>query len=271
MTIQRQPFYEPADIYSNVHKKIEELRDAGSDVDYLTLVPDGEPTLDKNLGIVIKLLKDLNIKIAVITNSSLLWNEDVRNELACADWVSVKIDSVIENTWREVNRPAGHLNLDIVLNGISEFACSYKGMLVTETMLVRGMNDSGEDLLKIADFIKCIEPVKSYIMVPTRPPAEANVEKPSEEKIRNAYDIFKNISGADTECITGDEGDDFYFTNDIADDLLNITSVHPVREEVIDKLLKNRGADKGEIEYLIKKNMIRVYKYAGKRFYKRVL
>ena len=66
----------------------------GEPIDYLTIVSDGEPTLDANLGRMIELLRPLGIKIAVITNASLIWREDVRSELKKADWVSLKVDSV---------------------------------------------------------------------------------------------------------------------------------------------------------------------------------
>ena len=70
------------------------MRQRGESIDYLTFVSDGEPTLDINLGHAIQLLKPLGIKIAGITNASLIWREDVREELLKADWVSLKMDSV---------------------------------------------------------------------------------------------------------------------------------------------------------------------------------
>lgn len=88
--------------------------DKGGDderIDYLTFVPDGEPTLDLDLGREISLLRTLDIPIGVITNSSLIWREDVREELARADWVSLKVDAVREPVWRKINRPHRALEL----------------------------------------------------------------------------------------------------------------------------------------------------------------
>jgi wyosine [tRNA(Phe)-imidazoG37] synthetase (radical SAM superfamily) len=109
MQIERQAFYPPQAIFSEVEQKLQQLMKNGQGVDYLTFVPDGEPTLDLNLGTEIAMLKLLRQKIAVITNASLLWREDVRKDLAEADWVSVKIDAVDSNIWRAVDRPLGHL------------------------------------------------------------------------------------------------------------------------------------------------------------------
>jgi wyosine [tRNA(Phe)-imidazoG37] synthetase (radical SAM superfamily) len=66
--------------------------------------------------------------------------EDVRRDLEQADLVSVKVDSVAEDVWRRINRPHPSLVLERVLDGIREFSSSYKGMLISETMLVRGVN-----------------------------------------------------------------------------------------------------------------------------------
>ncbi|MFO7742846.1 MAG: radical SAM protein, partial [Anaerolineae bacterium] len=93
MEVERRPFYEPEDILRHVQDKVEKSEGAGEAIDYLTFVPDGEPTLDANLGHEIELLQPLGIKIAVISNASLVWREDVREELGQADWVSLKVDA----------------------------------------------------------------------------------------------------------------------------------------------------------------------------------
>ena len=58
--IQRDAFYKPKVIYQAVEKKINEASNQGETIDYLTFVPDGEPTLDVYLGKEIKLLKSLS-------------------------------------------------------------------------------------------------------------------------------------------------------------------------------------------------------------------
>ena len=162
MQIARSEFYSQEEIFLEVERKIKQVDAGGKSIDYLSFVPDGEPTLDINLGTEIALLKRLNKKIAVITNASLLWMDDVKEDLLGADWVSVKIDAVNEKVWRAVDRPHGALNLQQILGGIGEFAKLYKGKLVTETMLVDGMNDSTENLEKLAEQLAIIKPEKAY-------------------------------------------------------------------------------------------------------------
>ena len=104
LTRNRCEFYEPEKIYQAVQKKVAKALESGIKTDYLTFVPDGEPTLDVNLGKTIDLLKPLGIPIAVITNSSLMWRTDVRRELAKADWVSLKMDAFEDGIWRRIIR-----------------------------------------------------------------------------------------------------------------------------------------------------------------------
>ena len=87
MTSQRRAFYAPEALFAEVEQKLAALQRSHELVDYLTIVPDGEPTLDLNLGKLIKLLKTLGIRIAVITNASLLDDPGVREDLEQADWV----------------------------------------------------------------------------------------------------------------------------------------------------------------------------------------
>ncbi|GAI03556.1 unnamed protein product, partial [marine sediment metagenome] len=141
MKIQPQVFYSPSQIFNEVQEKVEKSREKGESIDYLTFVPDGEPTLDINLGKEIKLIKSLGIKIAVISNSSLIDQKQVRENLKEVDLVSLKVDSVEEEIWRRVNHPHRSLCLKSILDDILEFSRIFKGKIITETMLIKNIND----------------------------------------------------------------------------------------------------------------------------------
>ncbi len=270
MKVERKAFYKPEEIKQAVEKKIKEAKKIGEPIDYLTFVPDGEPTLDINLGIVVELLKKSGIKIAVITNSSLIWKEDVRNDLDRADWVSLKIDAVSQKIWRNINRPHGSLNLDEILHGISEFAHTFNGVLTTETMLIKDFNDNLEEIEKISDFIAQINPGTSYIAIPTRPPAEKFIKSPTEQAINIAYQVFKKKS-IPTEYLIGYEGNAFAFTGNVENDLLSITSVHPMREDGVKELLDKAEANWNIIEKLIHEDKLKEVEYKNEKFYVRKL
>ena len=262
MSLKRKDFFSTEEIYNEVAKRIFQIKNAGEIINYITFVPDGEPTFDINLGKTIEKLKDLEIKIAVITNASLIWDKEVQSDLNKADWVSIKIDSVFENIWKRINRPYGTLKLNIILEGIKEFASKYKGKLVTETMLVKGINDNIESTYKTAGLIKEINPYKSYILVPTRPPAENYVKIPELNNLTAAYQIFNSVIG-NTELLDRSEGIDFSFSSDAEKELLSILEVHPMRKDAVEEFLSKSNSNWSLIKNLIDKKILQSTNYSG--------
>jgi len=270
MQIERNQFYKPEDIIKEVKFKIQEALKRKEPIDYLTFVPDGEPTLDINLGKEINMLKSLGFKIAVISNASLIWKEEVKDELKTADWVSFKIDAINDNIWHKINRAHGLLKLDKILQGIKEFSRAYSGELVTETMLIQGFNDNATELERVADFIREFKPKTSYLSIPTRPPAESWVKSASENNINLAYQIF-NERSMNVEYLIGYEGNAFAFTGNVEEDLLSITSVHPMRKDAVSELLSKAKADWDTIEKLITQDKLIEVEHGNNKFYMRKL
>lgn len=269
MEIERKPFYEPEFLFEEVSKKVEEARRKGERIDYITFVPDGEPTLDINLGIEVELLRELEIPLAILTNSSLIWRDDVREELLAFDFVSLKLDAVSEPLWRKIDRPHKSLSLEKILDGMLAFRDGFDGTLVTETMLIN--IDYGDELERIADFLAELKPDKAYIAVPTRPPAEKWVEPASEETINLAYQLFSERLGGKVEYLIGYEGNAFASTGNVVEDILSITAVHPMREEALRELLEKNNADWGVVEELLEKGKLIRLNYRGETFYMRAL
>jgi len=270
MQTERQTFYDPEKIAQSVKQKVKQVEAIGETIDYLTFVPDGEPTLDANLGKEIELLKSLNIKIAVITNASLLWHEDVRQDLQKADWVSLKIDAVTQEIWRRLNRPQKSLKIERILDGMVEFTNTFNGELTTESMLVQGINDDVREIERVADFLVKLKPDKAYLAIPTRPPAKRTISAATEQAINLAYQVFgKRLNTV--EYLIGYEGNTFAFSGNVEDDLLSITSVHPMREEAVAELLKKAGSGWETVQRLIKNRNLVQLEYQGEKFFMRKL
>ena len=175
-----------------------------------------------------------------------------------------------EDIWRKINRPHRYLKLDEILQGILEFSRAFKGELTTETMLIQDFNDNLEEIEKVSGFIAKINPSKSYIAIPTRPPAEKNIRTPAEQAINMAYQVFEEKS-IHTEYLIGYEGNAFAFTGNVEDDLLSITSVHPMREDGVKKLLAKAKSDWDVIEKLMYDGKLTEVEYKNKKFYIRKL
>jgi wyosine [tRNA(Phe)-imidazoG37] synthetase (radical SAM superfamily) len=240
--IERREFYSSETVFKVVARRLTQLERAGESVDFLTFVPDGEPTLDRNLGKTIALLKSLDKPLAVITNGSLLFEKEVRGDLMLADWVSVKTDSVNESMWRRINRPHGKLDLQKIHTGLLAFRDEFDGELTSETMLIQGMNSGEEEVRAIAHFLQRIDPDVAYLSVPCRPPAVAGVRPADVLNVNRAWQILSE-KVRKAELLTGYEGNTFSHIGNLRRDILEITSVHPMREDAIAEMLAQGGAD----------------------------
>ena len=226
--------------------------------------------MDVNLGKEIDMLRSMGVPVAVLTNASLIDRADVREDLAKADLVSLKVDAVSEPFWLKVNRPHRSLSLLSILGGMRDFSRSFKGQLISETMLIDGVNDSEEEIGRIAEFLRDLELRTAYIAIPTRPPAEKLVRATSERIVNLAYQIMSTSLGKDkVQYLIGFEGDAFASTGEAKTNLLAITSVHPMRREAVEHLLKKANADWDVVERLIEERKLIEIQHEGHAFYMR--
>lgn len=271
MTVQRSVFYSPNHIYNEVEKQVTIANENGETIDYLTFVPDGEPTLDMNLEAEVRLLRGLGYPIAVLTNASLLWQEDVRSALGSTSLVSIKIDAMSESLWRRIDRPHGSLSHQVVLDGIEQFAHTYDGTIITETMLLDGI-DYTDEMVQLSEFLNSMNVDKAYIAIPTRPPALSWVRPAREETLNHTFQSFSEALGpARVEFLIGYEGNAFAASGDLEQDLLSITSVHPMREDAVRVLVERSGSRWSEVNELIQQEKLVQLDYEGESFFMRRL
>jgi wyosine [tRNA(Phe)-imidazoG37] synthetase (radical SAM superfamily) len=268
MDFQRKEYYKPEEVIEAVKEKLSVAEKKGDAVDYLTFVPDGEPTLDVHLEEEVDALKELGYPLAIITNSSLMDDPQVREILKKIDLVSVKVDAVDRDTWKKINRPHKNLNLDSILKGLQTFSNSHDGKLITETMLIDQVNDSEKVLENTANFIATLKPDASYISIPTRPPARKTVKPAGEKQVNKAFQIFSEHIDR-VEYLIGYEGNVFAHTGDTETDILSITAVHPMREDAIHEFLEKDNKDKRLIDKLVKEGKLLETEFRGKKFYVR--
>ncbi|MGM0622353.1 MAG: radical SAM protein [Bacteroidota bacterium] len=268
MQINRQEFYKPDDLAGEVKELLNNIHNKNEYPDYITIVPDGEPTLDINLGILIEKLKTLGVPVAVITNASLIDQPEVQNDLLKADYVSIKADAFSFVIWEKINIPHKQLDLQRIKEGIRVFRNYFSGKMVTETMLAKGVNDSPEELKNTARVIQSFEPDVAYIAIPTRPPAFKKVEPPDEITVNAAYHIFKEYV-EHVELLTGYEGNAFASAGNFRDDLLSITAVHPMREDAVLELLDKTSDNKNLLDALLQEKLVEQVQFGDHSYYLR--
>ncbi len=264
--IAPRTFHEPRALVSAIERRLRLLRERGERVDYVTFVADGEPTLDQNLGEAIERMRSLGVPVAVISNGSLLWREDVRRALRRADWVSLKVDTVDERIWRRLDRPHPSLDLKLVLDGMLAFAAEFHGLLASETLLVRNVNDEPAGMEAVAEFLERLKPRCAYAAVPTRPPAEPWVRPAGAAAINRCFQRFARRLPR-VELLTGFEGASFGTTGAAEDDLLATAAVHPVREDVAAAVLVKAGGRPSDLQRLVAEGRLRPVRYEGHVFY----
>lgn len=268
--IKPRPFYPPDEILHQVRDRLKSVRARGEAVDYLTFVPDGEPTLDSRLGESIDALRELGLPIAVISNGSLLWHPEVRAALVRADWVSVKVDSIIPRVWDRINRPHGVLRLADILGGIQCFAAEFGGRLVSETMLVEGLNDDADAIAALGRFIASTGIGRVYLAIPHRPPAVVGVRGPDESVILAAFRTLAD-QGLKVELLTAYEGDVFAYGGDLRAEILAISAVHPLRTSAIRALVEKAGGSMDTVAAMLASGELRRLEHEGVTFYLRRL
>jgi wyosine [tRNA(Phe)-imidazoG37] synthetase (radical SAM superfamily) len=234
-----------------VRERVEACRDSGQTIDYATFVPDGEPTLDVHLGESIRAVRAPDLRVAVLTNASLLWREDVRDDLRAADWVSLKVDTVDERTWRQLNRPVRRLDLAVVLAGVRRFAEEFHGYLATETMLVAGVNDDDKDVRRVADFVRSLDPSHAFVAVPVRPATMPWARRPLADAALTAAAVFAR-TGLRTTLLASDQAEaEFAPSPDAIEGLIGILTVHPLTERAARDYIDRSAADWRRVEELI--------------------
>jgi len=255
MTARWTNLSDAQEIYAAVKKKLDELAGQSIRPDIVTFVPNGEPTLDKEIGDAIRLVNGLGIRTAVISNSSLLWRPGVRAQLLPADVVSLKIDTVYENTWHQIDRPHGSLCFENVLEGVSEFAGMYQGRLLTETMLVRDLNDSEMEARAAAQFIADLRPSCAYLALPLRPPAEDWVLPPESGQMLAVFNIFRqSFNRVELLMYLPDVG--LPATDKPLESLVGALKVHPMNSHDIRNFLDRNSLSQKSFQKLLKKNLI---------------
>ncbi len=149
------------------------LKEEASGIDHLSLSGSGEPTLHSKIGSVIEGIKTItSIPVAVITNGSLLYEEEVRHDLLHADVVLPSLDAASPEVFDRVNRPLPGFSVEKVIEGLVKFRKAYRGQIWLEVLFCKGINDSKEELLKMKQSIDRIRPDLIHLNTIVRPPSE---------------------------------------------------------------------------------------------------
>lgn len=166
--------------YVNIKEVLEELEQKIADglrADYITISGSGEPTLNSGLGELIEGIKKITqIPVAVITNGTLLWNEQVRRNISKADVVLPSLDAGSEEVFDKINRPDENITFQKLVDGLIEFRKQFSNEIWLEVFFIEGYNTSAVEITKMSRIIELINPDKVQLNTAVRPTSVKGVK-----------------------------------------------------------------------------------------------
>jgi wyosine [tRNA(Phe)-imidazoG37] synthetase (radical SAM superfamily) len=181
LTIERKNYGPIEPILAELQQIVTE----GQKSDFITIAGSGEPTLNSQLGKLIEGIKNItDIPVAILTNGTLFYKEDVRIDCLKADVVLPSLDAGDAKTFGKLNRPHRDINIENLIFGLNAFRDEFVGQIWLEVFFVEGFNTEFDQISKIRNGIEHIRPDKVHLNTAVRPTAEPNLNRLDIEKLQ---------------------------------------------------------------------------------------
>jgi wyosine [tRNA(Phe)-imidazoG37] synthetase (radical SAM superfamily) len=251
--------YVPADAL------VAELRQAlatrtPQEIDWVTFVGSGEPLLHARLGDMLRAAKAMTDRpVALLTNGSLLYRSEVRDEVAVADAVLPTLDVGCSTLYRRLNRPHPDVTFARHLEGLVAFRQMFRGRLWVEVMLVRGVNDTEPVLRGLTSALGRVRPDEIHLNVPSRPPVEPWVRAPDPAAVRRAAEMLEGVAPVRTPPAVGAPLE-LGACADVVETIAAIVTRHPITERALRQALARRapGAVRAALDALERSGRVRL-------------
>ena len=238
--LERQSFKNMNEILNEIQSVLKDIKP-----DYITFSGSGEPTLSLDLGNISKAIKeDLKYKgkICLITNSLLLADKQVINELEYIDLIIPTLNTLKQDIFEKIVRPDYRTSIDEIRKGFINLNNSnYKGKIWIEIFILENINDNEENFIEIANFLNSenIRYDKIQLNTIDRVGAERDLKAISFDKILKAKKILEEYGLHDIEIIKSlnelDESKKILINQELLD---NMKQKRLYQEEEIDKIFK---------------------------------
>ena len=254
LTVERRE-YVPID---DVIKELNSYLSENPELDFVTFSGQGEPTLNSGLGKVIAFIKDNfpQYKVAVITNGTLFYRKDVRQEIRRADVLLPSLDAVSRLNFLKVNRPQKSLKIEEIVSGLIELRKEFSGKIFLEIFFVPELNDSPEELSLLKKTISEIKPDAVQLNTLDRPGTESWVQALSEQKLKEIANFLRPLP---VEIISKPQirKQIRSFNQNIADQILETIKRRPCTDTELAKILNLHLNELNKyLSELLDKNMV---------------
>jgi wyosine [tRNA(Phe)-imidazoG37] synthetase (radical SAM superfamily) len=237
ISLQRRSFVSVDVILQEVRKAVEGDRY----IEYITFSGSGEPTLSKDIGGIIQGIKAMtDIPVAVLTNGTLLFMDDVQEALLTADLVLPSLDAATPESFNHINRPHKDLDLEKIIQGLITFSSRFSGQLWVEVFIVAGVNDSDDELDRLHGILKQINPTRVQLNSLDRPPAYENVLPVDTKVLRGIEERWSDLPVEVIKRVRK-RGEIAAFSRNLENSILNTVNRRPLTiEDLVALTGKNR-------------------------------
>ena len=236
---KREHFKDIKEVESEIKSVLKDVKP-----DYITFSGSGEPTLSKDLGEIINWIKDnTDANVCLITNSLLLNDDEVINEVLRADLIIPTLNSVDDEIFHKINRPSKDIHISMVMSGLQKLSAVYNGKIYLETFIIEGLNDGEEHIKKMAEFLKTIKFTKIQLNSLARKGAERWV-KPASIKVLNSVKktfIENGINNVEIVKELSERKEKIEMEEDLIE---NMKSIREYSEEEMKKIFKIKNTEK---------------------------
>jgi wyosine [tRNA(Phe)-imidazoG37] synthetase (radical SAM superfamily) len=234
LTLDRKEYI----LYKKVTAELEDYFKNNPDPDYITFSGNGEPTLNSRIGDVLKFIKNLkpNVPVAVLTNGTLLWSKEVRNEILDADLVIPSLDANVDADFQKINVPAKGLTLEKYLQGLIDFRKEYSGKIWLEVLIIPEYNDDEENILKLKDAILKIKPDKIQLNTLDRPGTIPDLKAAPIPVLKHILSVW-NLPNAEIIAAVPERKNMKAYRKDIENAILETISRRPCTLADLEKIL----------------------------------
>ncbi len=179
-------------LYKNVIQELDDFMSSNPKIDFITFSGSGEPTLNSKIGelIIYIKLRYPDIKLAVLTNGTLLYNKSVRDELSLADVILPSLDAASQKVFNLIDRPVSNLNIETYIQGLVELRKEFKGQIWLEVLFLKNYNDSIDELMLLKDAIKRIHPDSIQLNTLDRPGTVTDIQALTKKELQNIIELW---------------------------------------------------------------------------------
>lgn len=233
------------------------------DIDALTVTANGEPTLYPHLS---ELMNEINIikgniKTLILSNASMIHSDKTQKALMKFDTVKLSLDCATSRCLKRLDRADKSIDIESIKEGMLLFRSKFSKALIIEILMVKGINDSPEEIEKLNEYLLKLNPTRIDIGTIDRPPAY-KVEALSYEDLRKISLLFDStlpIYIASRKKVV--EKPSSYTQKDILDTIKK----RPLTQEDVDVLFDD--SSKERLKILIEKQEIGTINSSGYDFF----